>query len=236
MKATINSTGTPWLRVRTGPSLAASVVGTIRNGTVVELQAVDGAWATVAACWGDVPLFDERNQPARWYLSANYLTLEQPPPPDGIAQVPWFSQVGNEYVNDCGPAAWLMLAAYCGINTSVGALVRLMGVAPQLTGADTAVACRRKLGLQADKGSHIVEPPFMCLVYYPKLPKRYITYDGYHWIVVVGTVKDASGAITDVIVNDPLWPSIEQGAYLRIGGEQFHTAEHGTQNRARCWK
>lgn len=233
MKATVRSD--PWLRLRAGPSYSAPVVGTIPNGTVIDVNHLENGWAAILAIVQGIKLSSEKNGIQFWWLNASYLELEQPTPPADVVRVPWFSQVGNSYGNDCGPACWAMLAAWAGVNTSVDALVRLMSVQNQYTVTWQSLACWNKLGLQGISGSRIIEPPFLCLVYYPKLPTRYDgLYQKEHWIVVVGTIKDLSGAITGVVYHDPLWPTIAQGAYKQMSVEQFRAAEVSTTYRATC--
>jgi GH25 family lysozyme M1 (1,4-beta-N-acetylmuramidase) len=167
---------------------------------------------------------------------------EPSPAPEGsmsIAKVPWVSQVGAgaKYANDCGPACWAMLAKRWGIDRSVEALAEMLGVQNQYTSTWQAVACWEKLGLKIAYGAKVLEPPFLCLVHYLDLPERYDrSYKKDHWIVVVGTVKDAGGYVTEVVYHDPLWPTEAQGAYKHIGVDQFHKAEANVAARATCWQ
>ncbi|MCC7208336.1 MAG: hypothetical protein IT323_13595 [Anaerolineae bacterium] len=245
MKATIRSS--PWLRLRASASLSGAVVGTLPDGAAVDLSRLLFD-ATGAPTWGvipavvhnaeqGIPISTETGAPVEWYLSARWLDIAQPPAPNPATptsesvQMPYFSQVGNPFSNDCGPACWCMLASYAGVRTTVEALVRLMGVANKLTTSNQAVTALTRVGLRTVKGSHILRPPFMCLVSYPKLPARYLDYDGLHFIVVTGIDRNEANEITRVVYHDPLWPTPSQGAYRRMTVPQFHAAEAGTHNR-----
>lgn len=157
-----------------------------------------------------------------------------PPAPRPAGEVPWVGQVGNAYQNDCGPACWVMLARWMGVQATVADVLRLTGKANKLTDTWDAIDCWSKLGLSSVQGKALIEPPFMCLVKYPKLQERYLSdYTGLHWIVVTGTVKDTGGNITHVTYHDPLWQTAAQGANKRIAVTAFHAAEYGTQYRCR---
>jgi hypothetical protein len=228
MKATIRS-DFGFVRVREKARVDAREIGVLINGRTLEVDhLVDGdggKWAALRAGAGGAPLVDEAGQALYWYVYGIYLQIG----------VPWISQVTNTLRLDCGPACWTMLARWCGVQTSIEALAKAAGAENRLTDAEDALTAWRSVGLNAEMGAQIVDPPFLCLVNYLDLPERYDkTYTGQHLVVVTGVEKSGEW-VTGVRFHDPLWATEAQGADKLISVDQFHRAEANLAQRARCW-
>lgn len=171
------------------------------------------------------------------------------PTPDNIAMltVPWASQVGNVFSNDCGQACALMVLRYNGYgwNKKVDDLVRLpyknnngttnsahlknivrdisgkkLELTPfQLKKADAA-------GLDEIRNMLKDNRPVILLVWYLSL-KFNNSHNGpfNHWVVVTGFKND------NFYLNDPLWLTEKEGAGRIVSSATLLDAAGDTQMR-----
>lgn len=75
---------TDFLRVRMEPSLSGQIVGRLMRGDVVNVEAVANGWAQVRLLVDGWP----GEQVGMAYIAAQYVQLDQPPPPQ-LARFPW---------------------------------------------------------------------------------------------------------------------------------------------------
>lgn len=83
MKRRVKVDGFPYLRVRSQPSLTASVLGGLAPGAEVDVVDISGDWAAIALQAGGARVGDigDMAAPAVAYVFAGYLVGEAPPPP-----------------------------------------------------------------------------------------------------------------------------------------------------------
>jgi ABC-type bacteriocin/lantibiotic exporter with double-glycine peptidase domain len=126
-----------------------------------------------------------------------------------ILNVPYTSQVGNQYRNDCGEACAAMIAGYAGKVITIDQMQRAMGRVNQTDTLGQLGGGLEKFGIETRIHSPVNiggiaefvrqgKPP-ICLVTYSKIPKyaKTSTYTGGHFVVVVGVD-------THVQYHDPL--------------------------------
>lgn len=157
-----------------------------------------------------------------------------------IGPVPYATQIGDGAIapNDCGQACAAMLARLHGFAVSVDDITRhytAQGNGWQYgtyTSLDQAQAYLTSIGVVTNKqnltSATIPNRVGIALIAYSQL-SRFNAYDGnfynapnaYHFVVFVAA--DDGG----VMVNDPLWPSAEQGQFRRWSMAEWKRAFTG---------
>lgn len=157
-----------------------------------------------------------------------------------VCPVPYASQIGAGAVapNDCGQACAAMLARMNGVNAQVDDVTRHYTQQGNgwaygtYTSLDQAQAYLASVGIATTKQQlapgAIPDQIGIALIAYSQL-NRFNAYDGnfynapnaYHFVVFV--VADDANAM----VNDPLWPSAEQGQFRRWSRAEWARAFTG---------
>jgi len=158
-----------------------------------------------------------------------------------VGPVPYATQIGDGAVapNDCGQACAAMLARMNGINAQVDDITRhytQQGNGWQYgtyTSLDQAQMYLASVGIATTKQNlapgAIPDGVGIALIAYSQL-NRFNAYDSsfynapnaYHFVVFV--VADEA----NVMVNDPLWPSAEQGQFRRWARAEWGRAFTGS--------